>query len=66
MVEFSPEETASVATIATVLCVFAWYQTQLTGIQRWTNVVVVLLVGAVSATVGLVALKRLDPAWYSS
>lgn len=62
----SRDEIASIAVIGVTVAVFAWYRTGLTGIQRWTNAIIALLVSIVVATVTTVILKKWNPRWYRS
>jgi cell division protein FtsW (lipid II flippase) len=66
MAGLSRDESASIAVIGTTVAVFAWYQTDLTGIQRWTNVLIVLLVSVAVATATTFVLKKWNPSWYRS
>lgn len=56
----------SIAVISITVAVFAWYQTGLTEIQRWTNTTIVLLVSVLVATGTTIVLKKWNPRWYRS
>jgi hypothetical protein len=60
------DEIVSITVIGITVAVLAWYQTNMTGIQRLTNAVIVLLVSIGCATAVTVVLKKLNPTWYSS
>jgi hypothetical protein len=64
MAGLSRDEVASIALIGITVAVFAWYRTGLTGIQRWTNVIIVLLVSVTVATATTFVLKKWNPRWY--
>jgi hypothetical protein len=66
MAELSRDEIASIAVISITVAVFALYQTSSTGIQRWTNAIVALLVSVDMATVTTLVLKKWNPRWYRS
>ncbi|MFQ3295015.1 MAG: hypothetical protein ACI9PP_001942 [Halobacteriales archaeon] len=66
MVSLSRDETVSIAVIGITVGVFAWYRTDMTGIQRWTNATIVLIVNLAIATATFYVLKRWDPFWYRS
>ncbi|PSQ57010.1 MAG: hypothetical protein BRD23_09035 [Halobacteriales archaeon SW_9_67_25] len=60
------EEVTSIVVVGTILAVFAWYGSEMSGIQRLTNSVIVSLVGIASATAGFYVLNRWNPGWYRS
>jgi hypothetical protein len=62
----SRDDIVSIVVIGITVAVFAWYQTNMTGIQRMTNAVIALLVSVGCATAVTVVLKKLNPIWYSS
>lgn len=64
MVGLSGDEIASIAVIGTTVAGFAWYRTGLTGVQRWTNAIIALLVSVTVATTATLLLKKWDPRWY--
>ncbi|MFT4890047.1 MAG: hypothetical protein ACI9YT_000960 [Halobacteriales archaeon] len=66
MVSLSRDEAVSIAVLAITVAVFAWYRTDLTGIQRWANATIALLVSLAVATATFYVLKKWDPIWYSS
>ncbi|TSD15824.1 hypothetical protein DP107_01180 [Haloglomus irregulare] len=64
--DLSGDEIVSIAVIGITVAVLAWYQTNMTGIRRLTDAVIVLLVSIGCATAVTVVLKGLNPTWYSS
>jgi hypothetical protein len=64
MASLSRDETVSIAVIGITAAVFAWYRTDMTGTQRWTNTTIVLLVSVAIAAATFYLLKRWDPFWY--
>lgn len=66
MAGLSRDEIASIAVIGVTVAVFAWYRTDLIGIQRWTNAIIALLVSIAVATATTFILKKWDPRWYRS
>jgi hypothetical protein len=66
MAGLSRDEIAAIAGIGITVAVFAWYRTGLTGIQRWTNAIIVLLVSVAVATATTFVLKKWNPGWYRS
>ena len=66
MAGLSRTEIASIAVIGITVTVFAWYRPGLTGIQRWTNAIIVLLVSVAVATATTLVLKKWNPSWYRS
>lgn len=62
----SGDEVVSIAMIGITVAVFAWYQTNMTGLQRLTNAVLALVVSLGCGTAVSVVLKKLNPDWYSS
>ncbi len=66
MTGLSRDETVSIVVTGITVAVFAWYRTDMTGIQRWTNATIVLLVSIAFATAGTAILKRWNPVWYRS
>lgn len=66
MAGLSRDEIVGIAVIGTTVAVFAWYRISLTGIQRWTNAIIVLLVSVAVATATTLVLKKWNPGWYRS
>jgi divalent metal cation (Fe/Co/Zn/Cd) transporter len=66
MVGFSRDETASVTILGITVAVLTWYRTDLTGIHRWTDATIALLVSVVVATATFYVLNTWDPVWYRS
>lgn len=66
MAGLSRDEIAAIAGIGITVAVFAWYRTGLTGMQRWTNAIIVLLVSVAVATATTFVLKKWNPRWYRS
>lgn len=66
MAGFSRDETVSLTVLAITVAVFAWYRSDMTGISRWTNAIIALLVSVTIATATLYVLKRWNPIWYRS
>ena len=62
----SRDEFMGIVVISITVAVFAWYQTNMTGIERWMNTTMVLLVSGAVATATSLVLKKWDPFWYSS
>jgi uncharacterized membrane protein len=62
----SRDEVASIAVIGITVAVFAWFRTGLTGIQQWTNAIIVFLVSVAVATATTIVLKKWNPRWYRS
>jgi len=62
----SRDEIVSITIIGITVAVFAWYRTNMTGIQRLSNSIIVLLVSIGCATAVTVVLKEWNPTWYSS
>jgi len=54
-------EVATVAILATLVAVSAWYWTEFDGVQAVTNAGIASLVTAVSAVAGFYLLKRVGP-----
>ena len=61
MASLSRDRIAAIAGIGVTVAVFAWYRTGLTGIQRWTNAIIVLLVSVAVATATTLILQRWNP-----
>jgi hypothetical protein len=61
----SRDEIVSITVIGITVTVLAWYQTDMTGIQRLTNSIIILLASISCATAVTVVLKKLYPTWYS-
>jgi len=66
MAGLSRNEIASLTALGLTVAVFAWYRTDLTGIQRWTNATIALLVSVAVATATFHVLNAWDPVWYRS
>jgi hypothetical protein len=66
MAGFSSDETVSITVLAITVAVFAWYRSDMTGISRWTNAIIALLVSLAVATATFYVLKKWDPFWYRS
>jgi hypothetical protein len=66
LASLSRDEIASIAVIAITVAVFAWFRTDMTGVQRWTGTLVALLVSGAVATATTAVLKTLNPGWYRS
>jgi len=66
MRNLSRDELVSITVIGITAAVLAWYQTNLTGVQRLTTAVLTLLVSMSCATAVTVVLKRWNPHWYRS
>jgi len=64
MASLSRDEIASIAVIGITVAVFAWYRTSLTGIQRWTNASIALLMSVAVAAATTLVLKKWNPGWY--
>jgi hypothetical protein len=62
----SRDEIVSITVIGITVAVLAWYQTNMTGIQRLANSIISLLMSISCATAVTVVLKKWDPTWYSS
>lgn len=62
----SRDEAASIAVIGTTVAVFAWYRTGMTGVQRWTNAFLALLVSVAVGAATTLVLRKWDPVWYRS
>jgi len=54
------------AIVATTTAVVTWYSSPLSGVQGATNVGIAAVVTLGSFFLGLLAIDRLDPSWYSS
>lgn len=65
LADLSRDERVSIALISITVAVFAWYQSEMTGIQRWTNATIALVVSIAVATAVTLFLKRWDPFWYT-
>jgi hypothetical protein len=66
MTGLSRDETVSIVFIGVTVAIFAWYQTGVTGIQRWVSTTIAFLVSIAVATSLTTLLKRWDPIWYRS
>jgi hypothetical protein len=66
MLGLSRDEIVSIVIIGITVAVFAWYQADMTGIQRWTNATTAFLVSIAFATAVTAILKRWNPVWYRS
>jgi hypothetical protein len=62
----SRDEIVSITVIGITVAVLAWYQTNMTGIQRLANSIISLLVSISCATTVTVVLNKWNPTWYSS
>lgn len=65
MAGLSRDESVSIVVIAITVAVFAWYRSDMTGIQRVTTVTMALLVSVATATAVFLFLRRWDPVWYT-
>ena len=66
ILNLSRDEFIGIVVISITVAVLAWYQTDMTGIQRWANTTMVLLVSGGVATATSLVLKKWNPSWYSS
>jgi hypothetical protein len=64
MAGLSRDESVSITVLGITVAVFAWYRTSMTGIQRWTNAIIALLVSVAVATATFYVLKNWNPVWY--
>ncbi|MFC7073515.1 hypothetical protein ACFQJ7_00090 [Halovenus rubra] len=61
---FSQTEHFSAAAVTLTVAVIAWY-TGPSGVQGATNATIAAVVTLMSFVVGLIAIKRWNPSWYS-
>jgi hypothetical protein len=66
MVTLSRDEIVSIVLIGSTVAALSWYQSDMTGVQRWTTTAIGLFVSVAVATATFVVLKRWDPFWYTS
>ena len=66
MVTLHREEITTIVVVGVLLAVFAWYSSEMSGIQRMINSIIVLFVGSGSTVAGFYMLKRWNPRWYRS